>query len=515
MTDAYRPRRPSREVHAHLVQRHPLCLPVRQSPGQRQREVRTPHMLLRRGRRLLLEDRHPLPPRVGRLRIVVREKRSLDARRILHVQVVKLHEDAARRPQLFPVRMRICALRPHVPHDLAERAVHQTRLHPQVLRQQHARPLAQQHLVLDAFEILSVEQLRPRVGPRRTLAPRPPPRLLLLRLAVERLQHRDGLLRLRGEPLQPHAIHGLRTHLPRNPVLAPVHQQRRVLELPQRGPTLGRLLQRGPVPPLQPCMVRLRPCALRHASGHVQEARGVPLVLRLHRRRSPLHLLRIPVHAPQHHHVLEGIPHVPAHSVEFPRVPIKRRRLRGVPGLVLAPPRVHSLPENRVVANRRRLLQISRQHSVLPREIDRALLTLGRPRHGPSQHVPHLELDLPQHATPDHAELVDDEELGLPHARPHVQKARPRPRTVRDPATIMHRNAEGAVQRRRPILQLERRAPRRRSQHARVLHPLPPRLLCARPVDLKPTLRLHPHAMPPPPHEAAHRPRLPRPRSAQ
>ena len=446
-TDPRNTGRPFRQVHTHLVQRHALRLPVGECPRQGQRVILSPHMLLHRRGDALAKDRYPIPPR----RIIRKEGARFS--RLVHAQVhgIELHEHTQRSAQLHLLTVRVAALRPHVSAHEAERAIHQPRLHPQVLRQKHSRRFAKQQLVLNTTEIIGVHLLRLH--------------LLTLggfRLVVVRAHRDDRLPGLGRQLLQPQLINLNRADRTRHLILAPVHEERRGIELPQVVAPLPRLLQRGPVAARKPSMVSLRPGAVRHAARHVQEPRRVPAIILTPLCGEIFIVVHMAVHLPQENNILEAVPHTHPHANQFARCPGVRRRLITASRLVLTFARVVALSEHRLVADRAGLFRVACQDSVAAGQSSVLSDFAGRAGQG----IPNLELDLTQHLPPDHTHLVHDEQPGLVHARLHPSI--PPITAVLPRTTVTHRNAEHAVQGRRPELQLERGAASRRRQEAGV-----------------------------------------------
>ena len=160
-SDTNRARHGCTETHSTPSQGHPLSLPVRQSPRERQRELLPPHVLL--GLRLGLdaEDRHPAtsvnhtPASVREhLDDVLEEAPSLHHTRtpvrtlcqLVQPHVIELDNHTKRCPLLRIRRRRVPSLRPDEAFHGSHGTVHKSRLDPQVSRQQNTRFFAELQL---------------------------------------------------------------------------------------------------------------------------------------------------------------------------------------------------------------------------------------------------------------------------------------------------------------------------------------------------------------------------------
>ena len=75
------------------------------------------------------------------------------------IHIVKFNDDAQRRSLLRLLRLRISALRPHEALHVAQGAIHQTCLNPQIMREQHTRPLTQKQLPSKPSEFVTIQKL--------------------------------------------------------------------------------------------------------------------------------------------------------------------------------------------------------------------------------------------------------------------------------------------------------------------------------------------------------------------
>ena len=205
----------------------------------------------------------------------------------------------------------------------------------------------------------------------------------------------------RGQAKELFLIHPRRTVLALEVLAFSIHEHRRLVENSQLFPSGLGLAQGAAVATGNPRVVLRGPCAVGHASGHRQEAIGLPLVIRCGRR---VHARRCPrnaVHCPQDDHVLEFFAQQLPHASEIGEGG-RVFWLIAMAGLVQTLALVAAVPEQRLVPDRRCLLGVAHQDSVLASKRGGAL----------GEALAHLVHDLAEHLSANHAELVNDENPG-------------------------------------------------------------------------------------------------------
>ena len=449
------PGRPTPQRHPRASQGHALRLPVRQRPRQGQGELLPSYVLLTERVRRFSEDRHPAP-----LLSIAREKGHLPTLLVPEIDVLELHEDTNRRSQLRHLRVRSDTLRcirrhrPDVALHGAHRPVHEPRLHPQVLRQEHWRSFAQLQHGAQALELVIVERLRPHL--RR-----------LLWLVMVRTKGCNGFPRTPRQPPQLPRIVLVRPVLAPRVLLPAVHEQHGLLEpLRHRVCALSGLPSTALAVLLQPGVVRRVPGQVFHPAGHLPKALRVALV-RLARLR--LHVVRAviirAVHLLQNHRVFK----LRQERFALPGELLRRRRALPWPALrrqILPSPCIGpSLPQT-LITDRLDLRRVPSQHYVQPAKGNGPL---PEPLQIFAQDLAHAIQHLADEDPTQHAELVQHRQprmLQLPLQVPLPLAA------AMQRSAVVHRHAENAVRGGRAKPQLKRGAARRRCQRTHTPHGL-------------------------------------------
>ena len=253
--------------------------------------------------------------------------------------------------------MRISALRPHVTLQHTKSPIHETSLHPQVLRQKHTSTFAHEQLTFQTTKVICIHLLRSQFF-----------RLFGFRLVMIRTQRHNRLPRATGQLVQLELVYPDCAFLSRESVLPPIHQQRRwvllCVKLAQLLPSFFSLLQSAPVTPRQPSPVRRRPSAIRHPPQHSQKLVCLlPILFTLVLWHVVVPIVK-PMHLPQFNHVLKGVTHHHAHVNQLLGGPRVARRAVATTRLVLSLSAILALRVQRLIPNRRTLLGIPRQHCV-------------------------------------------------------------------------------------------------------------------------------------------------------
>ena len=321
--------------------------------------------------------------------------------------------------------MRITSFRPHIASQKTERPIHQSCLHPQILRQKNSRPLAQQGLALNASEILRIHLLWAHLFPRWRI-----------RLVMICTQHCDGFLTLRRQALQPQPIDLVSANFACNPILPPIHQQRSLIEVTQCFATISRLLQHRPIATRQPRMLTLLPSTISHTTHYIQKFIRIPAELLTLILWNISAFIFKAMHLPQKCNILETISNShPCADQPMSAPPISWCRL-GTTRLVLTFACIIPLLVHWIITDRIRLLRITRKHCIATAKIN----FFTPPRHRTAESVPNLKFDLPEHLPSNHAHLIHNEYPSLIHSSLHPQKPTTHPILPRP--TTTHRNTK-------------------------------------------------------------------------